>query len=295
LQIVPDERLTKNQRRDQARELARKEREKAQRRDRLTKILVPVIVVVVLVAVAVTTTLVIVNQPKPAPVAANGPANMISDGIVFTGQGGKAVVTTTAALKKGETPTPAPTATAATDPVHITTYVDWACPVCKSFEEANFSQIQDLVTSGKAVLEVKPVAIVDRAYTGDRFASRMNNAAACVANYDPDSFLAVEKAAYDNQPAEGSVGLSNKQIVDVVHKGGLNDSKVDACIQGESFKNWITATTQRAENDPTLVAPGSQGFGTPTIIVGSQLYSGSFSDPTVFKAFFDQVAAAQKG
>ncbi len=290
---MPEQRPSKNQRREQARELARLEREKAQRRQRLVRVLVPSGVGVVIVAVVAIVVLVVVNMPKPAPVAANGPKNMISDGIVFTGQDGKVVPTETPALKKGETPTPAPTATAAGDPVHITTYVDWACPVCKSFEEANFDQIQSMVKAGTTTLEVKPVAIVDRAYTGDRFASRMNNAAACIANYDPDSFLEVEKAAYDNQPAEGSAGLSNNQIIDLIHDAGLDDPKVDACVRGESFKNWVTATTQRAVSDPSLVAPGSQGFGTPTIVVGDQLYTGSFTDASTFKSFVDQVAASR--
>ena len=288
---MPEDRLSKNQRREQARELARQEREKAKRRERLVKVLVPSGVGVVIVAIAIIVVLVIVNMPKPAPISANGPKNMISNGILFTGKDGKAVPTETAALKKGQDPTPAPTASAAGDPVHITTYVDWACPVCKSFEEANFDQIQDMVTSGKAVLEIKPVAIVDRAYTGDRYASRINNAAACIANYDPDSFLKIEKAVYDKQPAEGSAGLSNNQIIRLMHDSGLDDPKVDACIRGESFKNWVKSTTQRASTDPTLQGP--QGFGTPTIVVGDQLYSGSFTDPTVFKAFVDKVVASQ--
>ncbi|MFW8745040.1 DsbA family protein, partial [Mesorhizobium japonicum] len=259
---MPEERLTKNQRREQARELARKEREKAQRRERLTKILVPVIVVVALIAVAVTTTVIIVNQPKPAPIAANGPKNMISDGIVFTGQNGTIVATKTAALTKGETPTPVPTDTSAGAPIHITTYIDWACPYCKAFEQANSAYIQKLVESGAAVLQVMPVAIVDRSYQSSRYASRANNAAACVANYDPDQFLAVQQTFYNDQPAEGTSGLTNSQIATLVKNAGVNDDKVTACINGESFKNWVVSATQRALADPTIQGP--QGFGTPT-------------------------------
>jgi protein-disulfide isomerase len=293
LHNVPEERPSKNQRREQARELARQEREKAKRRDRLVKILVPSGVGVVIVAVVVIVVLVIVNMPKPAPISANGPKNMISSGILFTGQDGKAVPTTTAALKKGEDPTPVPTPSGAGDPVTVTTYIDWACPSCKAFEEANGDQIQKMVAAGTITLEIKPVAIVDRSYTGDRYASRVNNAAACIANFDPDSFLAVQKYNYDNQPAEGSAGLSNNQIVSMVHKAGLNDPKVDACIQGESFKNFITATTQRAEADTTLIQPGNTGLGTPTIVIGGTLFTGNFSDAATVKSAIDEAVAAQ--
>jgi len=285
---VPEERLTKNQRREQARELARKEREKAQRRDRLRKILIPVIVVVVLVAAAGITTAVIINQPKPAPVSANGPKNMIGDGIVLSGKGGKIVATRSAGIKKGDSPSPIPTDTSAGAPVHITTYVDWACPVCKTFEETNSAYITDLVKSGKAVLQVMPVAIVDRSYQTSRYSSRANNAAACVANYDPDDFLTVQKAFYDNQPQEGTTGLTNTQIVNLVKKAGLDDPKVTSCINGESFKKWVSAATTRAVNDPTL--QGSQGFGTPTVFVNGKQYTTVTADNATFTAFVESAS-----
>jgi protein-disulfide isomerase len=286
---VPEERLNKNQRREQARELARKEREKAQRRARLTKILVPIVVAVVLIAVGTGVGVAIALQPKPAPASANGPKNMIGDGIVLTGQDGKIVATRSAGLKKGETPSPVPTDTAAGAPVHITTYVDWACPVCQAFEESNSSYISGLVSSGKAVLQVMPVAIVDGSYQSSRYASRANNAAACVANYDPDSFLKVQKQFYDDQPPEQSNGLSNGKIAGLVKKAGLNDDKVTACINGESFKNWVAAATARATSDPTL--QGAQGFGTPTVFVNGQRYSPSdISSAAEFKTFVESVS-----
>lgn len=285
---MPDERLTKNQRREQARELARKERERAQRRDRLLKILVPVVVVVVLLVAAGITTAVILNQPKPAPVAANGPRNMIGDGIVLTGQGGKIVATRSAGLKKGQSPSPIATDTASGAPVHITTYVDWACPYCQGFEETNSGYISGLVSSGKAVLQVMPVSILDKSYQSSRYASRAANAAACVANYDPDAFLAVQKEFYDHQPAEGSTGLTNAQIVNLVKKGGVNDDRVTSCINGESFKNWVSAATQRALSDPTL--QGGQGFGTPTVFVNGQQYTDITANEATFKAFVKSVS-----
>jgi protein-disulfide isomerase len=291
---VPDDRLTKNQRREQARELARKEREKAQRRDRMLKILIPVIVVVVLIAIGGITAAVIINQPKPAPATANGPKNMISDGIVFTGQNGKIVATKTAALKKGEDPKPASTPSSG-KVVHITTYIDLSCPVCQSFEETNGTQIQDMVKAGKVVLEVKPVAILNQSYQGSKYSQRVNTAIACVANYDPDHFLAVMKHFYDIQPDEqNSSGLTNAQIVSEIKKAGLDDGKVNACVMGQSFSKWVTAATDRAGSDPKLVAPGQQGFGTPAIVLNDELLTGtSYSNSlTTASAFKDAVEAA---
>ncbi|MGN6324699.1 DsbA family protein [Pseudolysinimonas sp.] len=294
---MPEERLTKNQRREQARELARKEREKAQRRDRLMKILVPVIVVVVLLVAGGITAAVIIAQPKPAPVAANGPKNMISDGIVFTGQNGTITPTQTAGLKKGQDPVPAETPSSGS-PVHITTYVDLSCPVCKSFEETNSAQIQDMVKAGKAVLEVKPVAILNNSYQGSQYSQRVNTAMACVANYEPDSVLPVMKQLYADQPDEQTTsGFTNNQIVSELKKAGVDDQKITSCVLGQSFTKWVTAATDRATGDRSLVQPGSQGFGTPTIVINGQLLSGnafsqSLTSASAFKAILDSAAGA---
>lgn len=290
---MPEERLTKNQRRDQARELARKERERAQRRERLMKVLVPVIVVVVLLAAGGGIAAVIINQPKPAPASANGPANMISDGIVFSGQGGNIVATRTAALKKGETPTPAATPNPGSgQPVRVTTYVDLSCPVCDTFEETNFAQIQSMLKAGTITLEVKPVAILDNgtSYQGNDYSVRVNAAIACVAEFDPDSFLPVMKQLYDDQPSEStSSGLTNTQIVAEIKKAGLDDPKVTSCVTGQTYATWVKAATTRAVNDKTLVQSGSTGFGTPTIVLNDTLLQGdaykqSLTDPTAFAA-----------
>jgi protein-disulfide isomerase len=296
---VPEERLTKNQRRDQARELARKERERAQRRERLLKVLIPIIVVVVLVAAGGGVAAVIINQPKPAPASANGPANMLSDGIVFSGQDGKIVATKTAALKKGQDPTPATTPAAGSgQPVHVTTYVDLSCPVCDTFEETNYSQIQTMLKAGTITLEVKPVAILDNgsSYQGNDYSVRVNAAIACVAEFDPDSFLPVMKQLYDDQPSEStSSGLTNSQIVAEIKKAGLDDSKVNACVMGQTYATWVKAATTRAENDKTLVQSGSTGFGTPTLVLNDTLlqgdaYKASLTDPTAFAAAIQAAA-----
>jgi len=193
---VPDERLTKNDKREQAREAARITREKQKRAENLRRWLIPTSVTVVVLAIVAIVVLV-VSTSAPAPQSANGPKNMISDGILLTGSGGAMVATQTAAVKAGKTPV----ATVYPDDglAHITTYVDFTCPVCQSFEAANSAQIEQLVTSGKGTLEVHPVAILDRNFLGSRYSSRANNVAACVANYAPDNFYAVMQAMYTNQ------------------------------------------------------------------------------------------------
>ena len=270
---MPEERQTKNQRREAAREAARLEREKQKRRDRLRRWLVPTVSTIAILALAAGIVWAFVSN-QPAPQSAAGPRNMVSDGILFTADAEGAVVPVeTGAIPPSGAPTP--TDQGDDGLAHIVTYVDFSCPGCKGFEEAYATSIDALVAAGVATREVHPIAILDRAYLTSRYSSRSNNAGACVADLAPESFLDVMSAMFTNQPAEGTSGLSDDEIIDVVHGAGLVDEDVDACIEDELFAPWVTAATQRATNDPDLVAPGAQGLSTPTIVVNGEVWDRS--------------------
>jgi len=287
---VPDQRQTKNDKRDAAREQARLTREKQKRQERLRRWLIPSGVTVVVVAIVAIVVLV-VSTSAPAPQTAAGPKNMISDGILFTGVNGKVTPTPTPAIKAKGIPTP--TAQKNDGLAHIVTYVDFACPVCQAFEQANADNIQQLVADGKATLEVHPIAILDRSSLGARYSSRANDAGACVANFAPDSFLAVMSEMYAKQPAEQTTGLTNSQIVQLVHSAGLRNADVDKCISGESFKSWTASATQRALTGPLPNSDVTSVQGTPTVLVNGKQFNPAkgFSNSDDFTAFLQQVLA----
>jgi protein-disulfide isomerase len=267
---VPEERQTKNQRREAAREAARLEREKQKRRDLLLRWLIPTVSTVAVLAIGAAIVWAFVSN-QPAPQSAAGPRNMASDGILFTADDdGNIVPVETGAIPPSGTPTP----TDADDDglAHIVTYVDFSCPACKGFEEAYGTSMQALVSAGVATLEVHPIAILDGQYLTSRYSTRSNNAGACVAEFAPESFLDVMAALFTNQPAEGTSGLTDAKIIDVVHGAGLTDEDVDACIEDELFAPWVTSATQRATNDPDLIAPGAQGLSTPTVVVNGEMW-----------------------
>ena len=287
---MPDERLSKNDKREAAREQARLAREKQKRQERLRRWLIPSGVTVVVLAVVAIVVLV-VSTSAPAPQTAKGPTNMLSDGILLTGSGGKMVATPTAAIKAKGTPTA--TKYDESDGVaHIVTYVDFSCPICQEFEATNQDQIQQLVEGGKATLEVHPIAILDRNFLGSRYSSRATNVAACVANYAPDDFYAVMEGMYAGQGTEGTSGLTNLQMIKIVHEAGLTNGKVDSCINGESFKSWVTASTARALAGPLPNTSVAAVTGTPTVLVNGQQYSGSFTDANAFLSFVEQVLSS---
>jgi len=282
---VAQPKQTKKQRIEEAREQARIAREKRERKQRTLKVLVPTLVSLGVLIIVGAIIAVVALQPKPAAAFPGGPKNMASDGIVFTAaDSGKDVkVVSTAALKKGDKPTA--TTWPSDGKAHIVTYVDWACPVCQSFEGQYADYLKSQVESGKATLEVHPISILDANYTTDRYATRAANVAACVANYDPDKFLDVQSEFYDNQPTEKGPGLTEAKMLSLVKAGGVDDPKVDACVRGLSYAKWIAAATTRATSDTAL--RGANGFGTPTVVVNGQ----KWDNTTDFEQFVTAAAA----
>ena len=286
---MPDDRLTKNDRRDAAREQARLVREKQKRSESLRRWLIPTGVTVVVLAIVAIVVLV-VSMSAPPPQSKAGPKNMISDGILLTGSGGKMVATTTGAVQASSTPTPNDLPNDGL--AHIVTYVDFSCPACQAFEETNADAIEQMVAAGQATIEIHPVAILDSHFTlGSNYSTRANNVGACVANFAPNSFYAVMGAMYAGQPQEQTAGLTNGQLVSLVHGAGLKNGDVDKCIQGETFKSWVIAAKDRAINGPLPNTSVANVSGTPTVLVNGQQYGGSLTDGSAFTDFVQQVLA----
>jgi protein-disulfide isomerase len=260
----------KKDRREAARETARLEREAEKKRQRRNKVLLQGGIGIAILAVIAIVVAIVVQPSAPG---APGPKNMASSGILFTGKSGVATATTTAAAAADGKPKATKTDTA-DGIVHIVTYVDWACPACKSFEAGYSSQIQQLVSNGSATLEVHPISILDRNYLTSRYASRAANAAACIANYQPSKFLDAQKKFYDKQPAERTSGLTDSQIKSLVADAGITDSSITSCIDTEQFKSWVGTASQVTTSTASLINPAVGGFSTPTVVVNGKRWDG---------------------
>jgi protein-disulfide isomerase len=276
-----DSRLTKNQRREAAREKAKQLREQQRKKDiRNRAILISSLSVVVL-AIIVGVTLVIVSTLKPA---GPGPANMASDGVVI---GQDFVAQTTPALQAGESPVASTSDPGVAD---IRVYLDYMCPYCGQFEATNNEQIGQWVSSGAATVEIHPISILDRGSLGTKYSTRSANAAACVANYSPDQFWQFNTLMFQNQPAENTEGLDDSTIKDLISQAGAqNLDQIDSCIDDGEFKGWVADATSRALQGPLPGTDEEKVTGTPTVLVNGQKYGGSLTDANAFSAFVVQV------
>ena len=271
-------RPSKNDRRDAAREKARQLREQRQKKERRRKIFLQGGLGLVVIAVVAIVAVILVTANRPA---GPGPANMASDGIKI-GQDFTAV--TTGGLAVGATPTPNPTNAATVADIQV--YVDYLCPYCGQFEATNSTQIGEWLNSGGATVEIHPLAILTGRSQGTQYSLRAANAAACVADYSPNSFFDFNTALFANQPKEGTEGLTDKQLIDLTTTAKVTSaSKIEKCINDGTYEAWVKAATTRATDGPIPNSNVDSVSGTPTVIVNGAQYTGSLTDPAEFASF----------
>lgn len=207
------------------------------------------------------------------------PKNMQSGGILLTASD-KAV--TTPAIAKGAEPT-ATKQTLDGKTAHIQIWLDYQCPFCDQFETTNSDQMKKWMADGQATLEIHPVAILD-SQPNKKYSTRAAAAASCVANYAPDKFFDVNSALFANQPDEqAGPWPTNAEIVKLLKGAGASSQAITDCVNDQRFAKFVNNRTASAVNDKQLSGP--KGFGTPTVFVNGQRYSGGFTDASMFASF----------
>lgn len=216
------------------------------------------------------------------------PANMASGGIVFMGPGDPRPLEANP-LEPGTAPQPNPVdrASGAND---LLIYVDYRCPHCSSFEQANSTLLESAIAAGDSV-EIVPLSFLDRASEGAYYSSRAAAAMACLADSQPEAAWQAHLTLLSPavQPGAGP-GLSNDELISVIDRaaqGGLGAAAVD-CIQTERFvpfaqalNAWVFATTV-----PNAVDENLRVEGTPLAVVNGMPYYGEPSDAAAFAAFY---------
>jgi hypothetical protein len=82
-------------------------------------------------------------------------------------------------------------------------------------------------------------------------------------------FAAYHQKLFAEQPAEGSAGLTNQELIDKGSQVGAPASFA-TCVTSGKYTNVAAAETARAIKDASLRADGSDRFGTPTVMVNGK-------------------------
>jgi protein-disulfide isomerase len=174
--------------------------------------------------------------------------------------GGGKLITPANLTAAGAIPVGAPAA-----PVTVEIVLDYMCPACGRFEQANGDELDRLVRAGTAKVELRPISFLDRTSQGARYSTRAANAMATVADRNPEKAWAFNSALYDNQPEEGTRGLSNQQIADLATQAGVSRDAVDA-FHERVFEPWVAEVTQAAFD--------SGVEGTPRVRINGVVFQG---------------------
>lgn len=301
--------LTKNQRRQEAREKARIARiaeKKRAKRNRL--ILQGIIAVVVIAAVAIGTLLFMNFKPNNVSSDITGPApkNMISGGAVF---GKDLKVVTTEALKEGSERKPTKL-DPSKRPVHVQVFVDFMCPACRGFEKHYGPMLEQFTGAGDIQLEVYPVNFLDIKSNGTKYSSRAGSAFACVVDQQPDKAYAMMKQLFVKQPAENTPGLNNSTLFEIAKEAGaeptdslktcIHDSAYAAFVNGnnhEAFDNEVRSLAEGERlidlNTGKLIEGKQRLNSTPTVLVNGKQWLGQ-RDGELEKVILDQLGKVDK-
>lgn len=147
-----------------------------------------------------------------------------------------------------------------TGPVTVELYLDFLCPACRQFDAAARPALDQYLADGTVTLVYRPIAILDQRTTTE-FSTRAAAAAGCAADAGTlDEFVA---AMMDRQPAEGSAGLSDDEIIQIAATVGVTEPGFDGCVSEGTYRDWVARNTDAAfdrgvQGTPTVYVDGTR-------------------------------------
>ncbi len=141
-------------------------------------------------------------------------------------------------------------------PVTMKFYEDPQCPVCQQFEAAVGDQVAEAIAAGKVKVEYHVVSFLDPA-SENAYSSRAANALYVVADAaGPDVFADYHRLLFENQPAEGTAGPDDDQLVEWAVEAGADEEAVRQPIEDKVYEQWITNATDQMSKDGVNGTPG---------------------------------------
>lgn len=161
-------------------------------------------------------------------------------------------------------------------PTTIVVYEDFQCPICQAFEDETAKQLAAAVEDGKVNVEYRMVSFLDRA-SKNAYSSRAANAAAAVLDTaGHEAFAAFHAALFADQPAEGTAGPSDEELIDQAVEAGAAYSKVAPLIENGAYDDWVIAATDAmsragVNGTPTALIDGKVAGSNPAETIAAVL------------------------
>jgi protein-disulfide isomerase len=187
---------------------------------------------------------------------------LLVGGIGYAVQSSRDATGETATPPKGITDRYALVRGEADAPVTVTVYEDFMCPFCGQFESASRETLDPLVESGDVKVEYRVISFLDRYSNGTDYSTRSANALAAVLDTaGTDAAVAFHDTLFERQPAEGTDGLSDDQLVQHAVEAGATEATVRGPIEERAFEGWVVNATDAANKDGIVSTPTVQVDG----------------------------------
>lgn len=157
----------------------------------------------------------------------------------------------------------------------VDVYLDFMCPGCGAFHQMNGSDLDKIIKNKDAQVRIHPRNFMDVNST-NKYSTRATNAFATVyEDENPHVALKFHDLLFNNQPEEGTDGLSDEQIGEFAKQAGASSETVED-IKNDRYVDWVNDVV---EKDANQNAPG----GTPAIFVNDKMIEdwqeqGAFKD-----------------
>lgn len=157
--------------------------------------------------------------------------------------------------------------------VLVSTFEDFQCPHCASFEKEFGSTLTKLMESGAIAIDYRMLAILNSP-TNDDYSTRSANAAYCVAEADTtptkEAFRRFHNALFLQQPPEGAPGApDDAALIETARQAGVV-GEVPECVNSGRFNKVVNglAGETKVRSTPTVRINGEDyKFSTPDALV----------------------------
>jgi protein-disulfide isomerase len=167
--------------------------------------------------------------------------------------------------------------TAKKDGVRVVIYEDMQCPICQRFEQANGQYLADAVKKGDIEVEYRFVAFLDDlGASPNEYSRRASNAVLCAREEGgPGEFKQLHDLLYANQPEEKTLGPEDNALVESAVSVGVKQAAAESCILKHRYVPWLEKATEamakeKVSGTPTVRIDGKDvkgtGGGIPTML-----------------------------
>src|SRR5690606_11341051 len=153
------------------------------------------------------------SSPEAPQSLIEWPANMENGGIIFEQGTDSPGVRASDHVAPGNSPT-APSVDRDSGVADVIVYLDYRCPYCMQFEEANGAFLEAALASGAATVQVVPLTFLDR-IDPTAYSSRAAGAMACLADSQPDAAWRAHAALLSEswQPSESEAAPDTDALI----------------------------------------------------------------------------------